>query len=156
MVHIWCYTSSNLLILFPPSLPLYLLTTLYFTITPFSLSYILILLLPILFCINSISLLKFNPYFSNKKTLSALYLSLTQWIFVLSNNFDQGWWRFFFFNNFLILDPCDARYSLTKIIFFIFTKTHFFRQNCLKTNKISLYFKIIFVCKPFKIHILLS
>ena len=88
LVHIWCYTSSNLLILFPPSLPLYLLTTLYFTITPFSLSYILILLLPILFCINSISLLTFNPYFSNKKTMSTLSLSLSLWIFVLSYYFD--------------------------------------------------------------------
>ena len=73
LVHICYYTSSNLSF---PFLHLYLSNTLYFTITPsFSLSYILILL-PILFCINLISLLTFNPYFSTKKTVSYLSLSL--------------------------------------------------------------------------------
>ena len=44
--------------------------TLYFTVIlplSFSLYYILTLLLPILFCINLISFLPFNPYFPHKK-----------------------------------------------------------------------------------------
>ena len=64
----------------PPSLPFYLPTTLYFTIklpSSFSLSYILTLLLPILFCTNLISLIPLNPYFFYTKIVSTLSLSLS-------------------------------------------------------------------------------
>ena len=73
LVHIYCYTFSNF------SFPLCLSTTLYLTIKiplSFSLSYILALLLYILFCINLIS------FFSYKNCKYSLSLSL--WIFVLS------------------------------------------------------------------------
>ena len=74
--------------LYPSSLSLYLPTTLYFIITLLSsllLSYILTLLLLILFCINLVPFLPCNPYFSHKITVSIL--SLSWWIFVLSYNF---------------------------------------------------------------------
>ena len=64
----------------PLSLPFYLPTTLYFTIklpSSFSLSYILTLLLPILFCTNLISLIPLNPYFFYTKIVSTLSLSLS-------------------------------------------------------------------------------
>ena len=71
------YTSTNFS---PPFLPLYLPTTLFFTITlpsSFYLSYILTLLFPIIFCINLISFLPFNSYFSHiYKNVSFLSLSL--------------------------------------------------------------------------------
>ena len=76
LVHIYCYTSSNIS---PPSLSLYLPTTLYFTVilpSTFSLSYILTFLFPIIFCINSISFLSFNSYFSHEKNCE-YSLSLT-------------------------------------------------------------------------------
>ena len=70
--------------------------TLYFSATlssSFSLSYILTLFLPILFCINLISFLSFNPYFVFHTKLWVLSLSLSLslstffwWIFVLSYN----------------------------------------------------------------------
>ena len=66
-VHTYYYISSNFS---PPFLPLYLSTTLCFTIrvlSSFYLSYILTLFLPILFCLNLISFLPFNPYFSHTK-----------------------------------------------------------------------------------------
>ena len=75
LVHIYYYIASNLS---PLSFPLYFSTTPYFTVTissSFSLFYILTLLFPILFCINSIPILSFNPYFSHKK-LWVLSLSL--------------------------------------------------------------------------------
>ena len=64
--------------------------TLYFTVilpSSFSLYYILTLLLPILFCINLISFLPFNPYFPHKKIVNTLSLPLL-WIFVLSYDSD--------------------------------------------------------------------
>ena len=67
LVHIYCYTFSNF------SFPLCLSTTLYLTIKiplSFSLSYILTLLLYILFCINLIS------FFSYKNCEYSLSLSL--------------------------------------------------------------------------------
>ena len=82
LVHIYCYTSSNLS---PPSLPFYLPITLYFTIKLFSsfpFSFILIFLLPILFYINLISFLLFNSFFFHKKTLSTLSLSLSLSLYV--------------------------------------------------------------------------
>ena len=75
LVHIYYYIASNLS---PLSFPLYFSTTLYFTVaisSSFSLFYISTLLFPILFCINSIPILSFNPYFSHKK-LWVLSLSL--------------------------------------------------------------------------------
>ena len=81
-VHIYCYTSSNLS---PPSLPLYLPITLYFTIKLFSsfpFSFISIFLLPILFYINLISFLLFNSFFFSQKNFKySLSLSLSEWIF---------------------------------------------------------------------------
>ena len=65
--------------IFPLSLPLHLPTTLNFTVTfssSFSLLYILTLLFSILFCINLILFFPFNPYFSHKKIVSILSLSL--------------------------------------------------------------------------------
>ena len=88
LVHIYSYTSFNF---FTFSLPLYLHTILNFTITLpsfFSLFYILTILLPFLFCINFISFFPFNPYFSHKKIVSTLSLSLSRWIFVLPYNSD--------------------------------------------------------------------
>ena len=76
LVHIYSYTSFNF---FTFPLPLYLQTILNFTITLpsfFSLFYILTILLPFLFCINFISFFPFNPYFSHKKIVSTLSLSL--------------------------------------------------------------------------------
>ena len=84
LVHIYCYTSSNIS---PPSLSLYLPTTLYFTVilpSTFSLSYILTFLFPIIFCINSISFLSFNSYFSHEKNCEySLSLSLSRFLFFL-------------------------------------------------------------------------
>ena len=80
LVHIYCYISSNIS---PLSLPLYLPTTLCFTVTissSFSLFYILTILFPILCCVNSIPILSFNPYFSHKKIVSTLSLSLSNLI----------------------------------------------------------------------------
>ena len=100
LVHIYCYTSSNLS---PPSLPLYLPITLYFTIKLFSsfpFSFISIFLLPILFYINLISFLLFNSFFFfHKKTLSTLSLSLSLSLsmcgfFFLSYNSNLGWFFF--------------------------------------------------------------
>ena len=65
-------------------------TTFCFTATlpsSFPISYNLTLLLPILFCINLISFLPFNLYFSHTKTEYSLSLSLSTfvwWIFDLS------------------------------------------------------------------------
>ena len=76
LVHIYYYIASNFS---PLSFLLYFSTTLYFTVTissSFSLFYILALLFPILFCVNSIPILSFNPYFSHKKIVSTLSLSL--------------------------------------------------------------------------------
>ena len=76
LVHIYCYTSSSI---FPPSLPLYLPTTFYFTVkllSCFPLSFILTFLLLILFCVNLKSFHQFNPYFSTQK-LWVLSLSLS-------------------------------------------------------------------------------
>ena len=90
------FSSSNLS---PPSLPLYLPTTLYFTVklhSSFPLYNILTLLLPILFCINLISLIPFNPYFFYTKIVSTLSLSLSLLIFVISYNSNLGWWFFFY------------------------------------------------------------
>ena len=87
-VHTYYYISSNFS---PPFLPLYLSTTLCFTIrvlSSFYLSYILTLFLPILFCLNLISFLPFNPYFSHTK-MWVLYFSpshLFWWIFILPYN----------------------------------------------------------------------
>ena len=86
LVHIYCYTSSNLS---PPLLPLYLPITLYFTIKlfcSFPFSFILIFLLPILFYINLISFLLFNSFFFSQKNFKyslslSLSLSLYVWIF---------------------------------------------------------------------------
>ena len=85
VAHTYYYTSSNF---FPTCLPLYLPTTFYFSVallSSFSLSYILTLLLPILFCTNLISFLQFNSYFPTQK-LWVLSLSLSRWIFFLSYN----------------------------------------------------------------------
>ena len=84
------FSSSNFS---PPLLPLYLLITLYFTIklsSSFPLSCILTLLFLILFCINLISFISFNPYFFHTKTVSTLSLSLSLSIFVLSYNSNLG------------------------------------------------------------------
>ena len=70
LVHTYCYTSSNFS---PPFLSFYLPTTLGFIVTlpsSFYLSYILTLLLPILFCINLMSFLPFNPDFQHNLSLS--------------------------------------------------------------------------------------
>ena len=77
LIQTYSYTFSNLS---HPSLPLYLPTTLYFTVTlpsSFPLSYNLTLLLPILFCINLTSFLSFNPYFFHTQKLWVYILSLS-------------------------------------------------------------------------------
>lgn len=78
---------------------LYLPTTLYFTVilpSSFSLYYILTLLLPILFCINSISFLPFNPYFPHKKIVNTLFLPFLWILFFL----------IILINGFLFLNIC--------------------------------------------------
>ena len=81
-VHIYGYTFSNIS---PPFLLFYLPIALYFTGTfpsSFFLSYIFTIFFPhFCFCINSISFLSFNPYFSHKKTMSSL--SLSRFLFFL-------------------------------------------------------------------------
>ena len=70
LVHTYCYTSSNFS---PPFLSFYLPTILGFIVTTpssFYLSYILTLLLHILFCINLMSFLPFNPDFQHNHSLS--------------------------------------------------------------------------------------
>ena len=70
LVHTYYYTSCNFS---PPFLSFYLPTTLGFIVTlpsSFYLSYILTLLLPILFCINLMSFLPFNPDFQHNLSLS--------------------------------------------------------------------------------------
>ena len=89
------FSSSNLS---PPSLPLYFPTTLYITVkllSSFPLSYILTLFSSILFCINLISFIPFDPYFFPHKNCEySLSLSLYCLIFVHSYNSNLGWWFF--------------------------------------------------------------
>ena len=106
------YQSTHTLTLpltFPFPLCLFTsLTNLCFTITlpsSFSLSYNLTLLLLILFCINLISFLLFNPYFSHTKNVSTLSLSLSllcfgKFLFFLKTLIKVvGFFFFFFFFN---------------------------------------------------------
>ena len=76
------YLLLRFLQLFPFLFCLFISHYFYFTITllsSFSLSYIMILFLPFLFCINSIPFLLSNPYFSYKKTEYSLSLSTFFW-----------------------------------------------------------------------------
>ena len=90
LVHTYYYTSCNFS---PPFLSFYLPTILGFIVTTpssFYLSYILTLLLHILFCINLMSFLPFNPDFQHNHSLS---LSL-------------GWFSLFFNMCFGIVCVC--------------------------------------------------
>ena len=89
LVHTYCYISSNFFSSLFVSLSLHYFMFYCYTSSIY-LSYILTILLPILFCINLISFLPFNPYFSHTKMwVLSLSLSLYPffwWIFVLPYN----------------------------------------------------------------------
>ena len=75
LVHTYCYISSNFFSSLFVSLSLHYFMFYCYTSSIY-LSYILTILLPILFCINLISFLPFNPYFSHTK-MWVLSLSLS-------------------------------------------------------------------------------
>ena len=77
LVHTYCYISSNFFSSLFVSLSLHYFMF-YCNTSSIYLFYILTILLPILFCINLISFLPFNPYFSHTKMwVLSLYLSLS-------------------------------------------------------------------------------